>query len=71
MELELNHRYLVKILGGLTELKCVEITKTSCKVQYENGNTSWFPKNVIKYWQLIEDLGISKFLNDCCDPHGN
>ena len=72
MELKLNHRYLVRTrIANLTELKCVEITKSSCKVQYENGNTIWFTKDDIKYWQLVEDLGVSKFLNDNSVPKGN
>lgn len=65
MVLELNHRYLLRRnVADLTELKCVEITKSSCKIRYQNGNESWFTKDEIKYWRLVEDLGTSHFLNE-------
>jgi hypothetical protein len=72
MELKLNHRYLVRTqIVDLTELICIEVTKSSCKVKYENGNTSWFTKDEISYWREVEDLGTSKFLNDNSVPKGN
>ena len=64
MELKLNHRYLVRTRpwSSITELKVVEITESSIKVKYENGNTFWFHKKKEEFWEIVEDLGISKFL---------
>jgi hypothetical protein len=62
MELELNHRYLVeRFLLGITELKCIDVTKEGCKIQFENGNTLWKEKSRIKHWMLVEDLGLTDF----------
>ena len=65
MKMQLGNRYLVKdYLSGITELKCIEITESSYKIQYENSNTTWVTKKEVEYWRLLEDLGISKFLNE-------
>lgn len=66
MELKLKHRYLVRTRpsSSITELKVVEITKSSIKAQFENGNTLWYHKEHDKFWEIIEDLGISKFLSE-------
>jgi hypothetical protein len=65
MKLELNHRYLVKnYLTGITELKCIEITTSAYKIQFENKNPVWATKQETEYWDLIDDLGETDFIGN-------
>jgi len=67
--MKVGNRYLVtRFLSGITELRCIEETKSSYKIQFENGSTLWETKQSVEYWNFVEDLGSSKFLNEDKNP---
>lgn len=62
MELKANKRYLVDLLQtdalskthGLMCVRCLEVTDTSFKIEYENGDTRWIKKGL--YINVVEEL---------------
>ncbi len=62
IKLQSGNSYIVESYGSRTRISVVEITKTSVKYMYENGNTNWVSIDefgAIGGIKVLEDLGNS------------
>lgn len=69
-ELKAGHRYLItECYQVIIEVECVEVSKTSYKLRYPNGNCIWKDKDRFNIeYNIKEELGSTLDLISLLNP---